>query len=622
MSSVPSIRDYSKPTRLCDIVMKGGITSGVVYPGAVCELASEYRFKSVGGASAGAIAAAATAAAEYRRERAAGGPDAGTGFKILEDLPNRLGGKPSKLFGLFKPERSTRALYKTLTAGLEGHWPVLRTLIALLWNFLIWTILGALPGLLFGYLATWGKNYDGITAARIACITIALSGAVALPLLAFLVQFMKRVPANGYGLCRGFDGSEGKEAPLTPWLADLLDEIAGKDPAKDGPLTFGDLWGADKREDAIVNLDMMTTNVSYGRPYRLPFFPDEENIFYFKESEFEMLFPKRIVEWLKKKGTVKDAAQGLYHLPPSKDMPVVVATRMSLSFPVLISAVPLYGRIHRPKNDDEGVPQEIGRCWFSDGGIGSNFPIHLFDSPLPRWPTFAIDLRYTEKKVLSDYDRVYMPHRNSGGLSETWNFIDDERGRGNLTGFLWAIVETMHNWGDNTMLRLPGFRDRVAHIYLTEEEGGLNLSMDELKINNLNRFGTMAALILKDRFQLDRPKGKPGGWLSWNNHRWTRYRTTMAQLEDVFLKMEKALDGTLPPGLTPIKGEETYAKFIERLNEELPSYPWSSPDGQKWSVTSIHHLLGLIRAWKASKQSFQDEHAPHPMPIFRPRPRI
>ena len=34
---------YASPARECDIVMKGGITSGVVYPLAVCELAGVYR---------------------------------------------------------------------------------------------------------------------------------------------------------------------------------------------------------------------------------------------------------------------------------------------------------------------------------------------------------------------------------------------------------------------------------------------------------------------------------------------------------------------------------------------------------------------------------------------------
>ena len=67
----------------CDIVMKGGITSGVVYPGAVIALARRYVFKSIGGASAGAIAAAAVAAAEYGRTT-------GGGFARLAQVPQEF----------------------------------------------------------------------------------------------------------------------------------------------------------------------------------------------------------------------------------------------------------------------------------------------------------------------------------------------------------------------------------------------------------------------------------------------------------------------------------------------------------------------------------------------------
>jgi hypothetical protein len=36
--------DFAHPTSTCDIIMKGGITSGVVYPLAIVELAKRYRF--------------------------------------------------------------------------------------------------------------------------------------------------------------------------------------------------------------------------------------------------------------------------------------------------------------------------------------------------------------------------------------------------------------------------------------------------------------------------------------------------------------------------------------------------------------------------------------------------
>jgi hypothetical protein len=87
--------DYTRVERKCDIVMKGGITSGVVYPHAVCELARTYSFCNVGGTSAGAIAAAATAAAEYGREN--------LGFNKLAGLPGWLG-EGTNLRSLFQPQ--------------------------------------------------------------------------------------------------------------------------------------------------------------------------------------------------------------------------------------------------------------------------------------------------------------------------------------------------------------------------------------------------------------------------------------------------------------------------------------------------------------------------------------
>jgi hypothetical protein len=105
--------------RYCDIVMKGGITSGVVYPPAICKLAEQYHFKNIGGTSAGAIAAALTAAAEYRR-RQSGLSD---GFDLLAALPTSLGEKKSggtQLFRLFQPDASCRRLFGLLTGSLNA----------------------------------------------------------------------------------------------------------------------------------------------------------------------------------------------------------------------------------------------------------------------------------------------------------------------------------------------------------------------------------------------------------------------------------------------------------------------------------------------------------------------
>ncbi len=69
--------------------MKGGITSGILYPPSICRIAEIFHLVGIGGTSAGAIAACAAAAAEYRRRHTG----SGDGFERLEELPNHIAGK-------------------------------------------------------------------------------------------------------------------------------------------------------------------------------------------------------------------------------------------------------------------------------------------------------------------------------------------------------------------------------------------------------------------------------------------------------------------------------------------------------------------------------------------------
>src|SRR3954451_17237356 len=98
----------------CDLVMKGGITSGVVYPGAVLELSKRYRFRNVGGTSAGAIAAGVTAAAEYGRQRAGGDRLPGL-EQAAEDLAT-----PDFLRGLFQPVPDGEVAFNMLLALVKA----------------------------------------------------------------------------------------------------------------------------------------------------------------------------------------------------------------------------------------------------------------------------------------------------------------------------------------------------------------------------------------------------------------------------------------------------------------------------------------------------------------------
>jgi len=106
--------------RFCDLVMKGGITSGVVYPRAIRRLSEHYRFRGIGGTSAGAIAAAITAAAEYQRRENNGSRE---GFNLLGSLPEELGSEIKKgkykLLSLFQPQPATRRLFAVLVRTLN-----------------------------------------------------------------------------------------------------------------------------------------------------------------------------------------------------------------------------------------------------------------------------------------------------------------------------------------------------------------------------------------------------------------------------------------------------------------------------------------------------------------------
>ena len=61
-----------------------------------------------------------------------------------------------------------------------------------------------------------------------------------------------------------------------------------------------------------------------------------------------------------------------------------------------------------------------------------------------------------------------------------------------LLGFLGALPTTMQNWANNEQLRLPGYRDRVAHIALNSTEGGLNLKMSPEVCKRLSERGASA----------------------------------------------------------------------------------------------------------------------------------
>ncbi len=600
---------YSDPTKFCDVVMKGGITSGVVYPLAVCELAQTYQLRNIGGTSAGAIAAAAAAAAEYGRTRGGGS------FAEFEQLPQWLGQVPrgrsqSRLLSLFQPQEQTKPIFDTLIAGIgpnKAKW--CRAIAIALRGFPAGTWLGGLPGIILICLAFQAADGPLLAWCLLSGVVLMGIGILGVTLFLMIRRVIRAVPENFYGLCSGRNDSETDGDPcLTSWLASYLDRLAGKH-ADAGPLTFGDLWGTrDPQAERQINLEMMTTNLTQGRPYRLPI---ESSIFYFHSQEFRRLFPESIVRWMEqhpRAGQIPDryAELGLCPMPDAADLPVVVAARLSLSFPLLISAIPLYAIDYSRKVEESQRRPE--RCWFSDGGICSNFPVHFFDSPLPRWPTFAINLRPCHP----DYQTmVRMPESNAEGILDWWCDLEKKTGSKKLLEFFSLIIAAMQNWMDNTQAQLPGYRDRVVHVSLKPDEGGLNLNMPPALIAQLSNRGRDAGLELVGRFALNNPPCE----LSWDNHRWVRYRSSMALIEEMLRKFDRAFRHPMP-------GDRTYGELIQRDRKDLPaSYFWVRKTQQEFATLATTNLSNLAEGWLRSGETFTEK-APHPMAELRARPRI
>ncbi|MGI9383034.1 MAG: patatin-like phospholipase family protein [Methyloligellaceae bacterium] len=576
--------DFEGEKPVCDIVMKGGITSGVVYPLAVIELAKRYRIENIGGTSAGALAAALTAAAEYGREK--------RGYLKIAEIPDEIA---PDLISLFQPVPKLKPLFALLLSLLgEGGRTakIFRVLGAALRGYAAAGFLGALPGL----LVIIGAVFDGLAGLWPFGILLAIVGATASILWRIYRALTRELPENGFGMCTGLRQPGHAKPALTEWLADRIDGVAGltadgAEPSR--PLTFGDLVGPDPKRPRI-NLAVITTNLSMRRPYRLPL---REKTYLFRRSEFAQLFPERVVAHMTENTPTFPSGEkqlkDFYYFPDDEhleDLPVVVAARMSLSFPGLISAVPLYTRDFTLEDEAE---QQVPRlCWFSDGGLSSNFPIHFFDRLWPNAPTFAIALEeYVEAR--HGAKRVRMPRGAREGILLPIHQI------GGLGQFLMTLLNAAKDWQDNLQSVLPGYRERVVHVALKPDEGGLNLTMPPLVIRQLTELGGQAGETAGTKFDMD-------------EHRWRRFLIAMARLEETLDELADAYDQA-PTGCEPFKD------FLDRYGQKAQSYKQKSgwfPESRRRADAAVD----LAKAWRASPR-IREGKIPRPDTDMRITPR-
>lgn len=600
------------PELSCDIIMKGGVTSGIVYPKSIYELAKSYRFVNIGGTSAGAIAASLTAAAEYRRRN-----DSIAGFDKLEKITLELFKRENnitKLLSLFKPTDSAEKIFKLFLIFAKKQ-SILKKVINLILNIILQNrIIFILTILLLitSIIGSFGipNNYYMMWVIFSLFVGFSVSSLI-LSILITLKGYKNILQRNNFGLTKGYNKDENEPA-LTSWLYQKLKDISG---VANRPLTFGDLIG-EKPEKKIL-LSVMTTNLSHGIPYSLPFDDSLKNKYYFDPDEFGEYFNYEIIDWMKdnskniinKKITTKNGLEEktLYLLPHPDSLPVIVAVRMSLSFPLLISAVPLYTQKIKDKDNEENSEQ-MKRCWFSDGGICSNIPMHFFDSPLPSRPTFIINLRKFPDYVQKDKDEsnnIFMPSDNRDGLNHEWNQISFSLGN-----FVSSIIKTMQNWNDNSHVRMPGFRDRICTVFLNEEEGGLNLEMDDTVLEAVSERGKQAGILLKNRFV---PPGDK--IMNWDNHRWIRFRISITLIT-------KHLRNFMSKVYAESYGNKSYLELLNRDENDSPS---SYPIGKKEArniTNELEKLKIIINEWESKSITFADEKSPKPKPELKIRAKL
>jgi predicted acylesterase/phospholipase RssA len=662
----PPLTEQPPADRYCDLVLTGGVASGVVYPWAVVELARHYRFRNIAGTSVGAVAAALTAASEYGRRLSAPNP-----FEVLRRVPLELAEQQddqrTKMLSLFQPRRAGRRLFELAVDAMtllskprpdarpdagQGRGSVSLGG-ARQWTGLAFKLLGvyARPGaadpnaiLLAALLLEAAGVVVGLAApapylagvllfASGVCLVLGWGWGIA---RAIRSDLLEAVVNHGFGFCGGVAEDKGGPEGFTEWMHKGIQLAAGLRES-DPPLTFADLWdapgvpGGPPRERGMslppmgersINLEMMVSNVTFGGPLRFPLV-DDDRMFYFREDEWQALFPASVMKALravakpytKRSPSDPDEVLPGYRRLPAAELPVVVAARMSMSFPLLFSAIPVYAVDYESPRHLGPLPmvenrRPLRRCWLVDGGLCSNFPIHLFDAAIPQWPTFGLWLaRRLHKHIdpAKSSEPVWLPKYHLQGRVENWQRFEPSTQEteppdasrpltlGTLAGYLTAVGLTMKDWNDRTRMRQAHVRNRIARMALRDDEGQLHIAMPrETILRMAGQYGTVAGQALADGFVPElRAPGQPD---AWSEHLYVRTLTLMHSLRELLDGIGSGIDGI---GHSQRLAEVLNAAVTARPLAEDPQRPGEDTLGAALQQGQVDALLHCVQALRA-----------------------
>ena len=207
---------------------------------------------------------------------------------------------------------------------------------------------------------------------------------------------------------------------------------------------------------------------------------------------------------------------------------------------------------------------------------------------------------------------VFLPAANQE-MYPQWRPVES------LGGFVQGIFDTAREHMDNSQSLLPSYRERIVHIRFADDEGGMNLAMDNKTIKRIKCRGTRAGLKLVH--------------FPYQHHQWVRFKVVMAQLEKRLRKMNVNYGKRNNEPATSTR-EAVYSTLLRNVGLAIPGpdgemFPF--PEDTTWcdeAIVRAEQLLALVSSWEEADQlkeeasSFFLDKSPAPMPDLRVAPRV
>ena len=221
----------------------------------------------------------------------------------------------------------------------------------------------------------------------------------------------------------------------------------------------------------------------------------------------------------------------------------------------------------------------------------------MFDAPLPRWPTFAIDLVGDPTPPEAPSPEPWLPQGNAEGWRPAYRPLGSGSAIGEIAMFLIGIVTTMQNWRDRLQGRAPGHRDRIVRVPLKRHEGGINLDMGQDVLDAVAAKGKAAGTALATRFD-------------FNNHWWIRWRNAASSVERFTIAFAAGASAE------PAPGYENALSSARTGRPPPPSYPFDSRAARLEAEARFAAMEKQGLAWRARPELLSKD-APKPLPELR-----